>query len=318
MTKAEQSIIMTVTSKMFTFYLFCFFMLLAVCACFPVALVGQSRQVSCRKADTATSFRAFTSSLLHMSSGKDDDLFDYFDPLLSPHAYPDGISPDKKPCQPDDKSTMERKAYSKKIGFTLQKTATQPQTQSSSSSESSNSQDLFEYFDPLLSPHAYPQGISPKKTTPQVEKKKGVSLLKKRVGILLMDHGSKKEASNARLHALADLYQSSIDEQYNYAIISERQVLVQAAHMELATPSIPDGLQKLKDAGVDEIICHPFFLSPDGRHVKEDIPKIIDHAIESLDIRIPVITTAPVGSNIQLMLSAVHALVVENSQILED
>ena len=25
------------------------------------------------------------------------DLFEFFDPLLSPHAYPDGIAPDTKP-----------------------------------------------------------------------------------------------------------------------------------------------------------------------------------------------------------------------------
>ncbi|KAL3909909.1 MAG: hypothetical protein SGILL_007901, partial [Bacillariaceae sp.] len=127
----------------------------------------------------------------------------------------------------------------------------------------------------------------------------------KTVGILLMDHGSKKEASNARLQTMAQLYQSSMDEkQYNdQASAAASKVVVKAAHMEIATPSIPDGLQALLDAGVDEIVCHPFFLSPDGRHVKEDIPEIIDGAVKSLDIQVPVITTAPVGSNVDLMLS---------------
>ena len=88
--------------------------------------------------------------------------------------------------------------------------------------------------------------------------------------------------------------------------------------MEIATPSIPDGLQSLVDAGVDEIVCHPFFLSPDGRHVQEDIPEIIESAVESLHIQVPVIITAPVGSNIELMLQAVHSLVVQNSELLEE
>jgi sirohydrochlorin ferrochelatase len=66
----------------------------------------------------------------------------------------------------------------------------------------------------------------------------------------------------------------------------------------------------------DEIICHPYFLSP-GRHVREDIPQIIEEAIASLQIEIPVITTDPLGTNTQLMLGAIHSLVRENSQLLK-
>ncbi|OEU14039.1 hypothetical protein FRACYDRAFT_164171, partial [Fragilariopsis cylindrus CCMP1102] len=86
-------------------------------------------------------------------------------------------------------------------------------------------------------------------------------------GVLLMDHGSKKEKSNARLQAMANLYQ-----------LTKPTIIVLAAHMEIGTPSIHDGLTALKYMGVDEIICHPFFLSADGRHVKEDIPRIIGEA----------------------------------------
>ncbi|KAG7340169.1 cobalamin synthesis protein CbiX [Nitzschia inconspicua] len=253
------------------------------------------------------------------------DLFDYFDPLLSPHAYPGGISPNSRPKE--HQGTAEDTTLPKKIGFTLPITAADEmrQTSASATMKSSNSQqqDLFDYFDPLLSPHAYPQGISPENKPNQLKEDnfgkpvRNMAISSKRVGILIMDHGSKKSASNARLQALADLYQSSMDEQYEYDGIGQRQVLVKAAHMEIASPSIPDGLRALRDAGVDEIICHPFFLSPDGRHVKEDIPEIIDGAIESLNIQIPVITTSPVGSNISLMLNAVHSLVVESSNILD-
>ena len=85
--------------------------------------------------------------------------------------------------------------------------------------------------------------------------------------------------------------------------------------MEIATPSIPDGIKALLDQGVDEIVCHPYFLSP-GRHVTEDIPKIVSQAIADLSIEIPVITTDPVGSNFPLMIGAIHSLVRENSQVL--
>lgn len=67
---------------------------------------------------------------------------------------------------------------------------------------------------------------------------------------------------------------------------------------------------------VDEIICHPYFLSPDGRHVSEDIPEIINGAIESLNIEVPVITTEPVGADKQLMLQVVQSICEQNSQVL--
>ena len=86
--------------------------------------------------------------------------------------------------------------------------------------------------------------------------------------------------------------------------------------MEIATPSIPDGIKALVDLGVDEIICHPYFLSP-GRHVTEDIPRIVNQAVEDLSIKIPVITTEPLGYNTQLMIGAIHSSVRENSKLLQ-
>ena len=82
--------------------------------------------------------------------------------------------------------------------------------------------------------------------------------------------------------------------------------------MEIAEPSIPEVLKALVEEGVDEIICHPYFLSP-GRHVVEDIPEIVDGAIKDLNIQIPVITTNPVGSSTDLMINAIHSLVQQSS-----
>ena len=59
----------------------------------------------------------------------------------------------------------------------------------------------------------------------------------------------------------------------------------------------------------DEIVCHPYFLSP-GRHVKEDIPKLVQEAIENLNIdNIRVVITDPLGSNTPLMIGAIHSIV---------
>lgn len=322
-----------------------------------------------------------TSSSLLANTNQDEDvdpdLFDFFDPLLSPHAYPSGVSPEKKPSlksndeiqehrqrsfqQNEDRGlkkefgirlpNVEQNENNKKpsssstkgeLGFKIQINAA---TSSSTMEEKKDEKevDLFDYFDPLRSPHDYPDGIKLKtestmsETAPPSlevvgdnEEVTGSSVLtnpnntgkKKKVGILLMDHGSKKKKSNARLQAMAELYQMTLgfdeDEEDN----STTTIFVRAAHMEIVTPSIPDGLKELKDLGVDEIICHPFFLSP-GRHVKEDIPEIIENAIEELwgestgAKPIPIVTTAPVGSNTQLMLGAIHSLVLENSQYLK-
>ena len=65
----------------------------------------------------------------------------------------------------------------------------------------------------------------------------------------------------------------------------------------------------------DEIVCHPFFLSANGRHVSEDIPEIVNNAIESMKIDIPIITTEPVGSQTDVMIRAIHTSVRANSQL---
>ena len=65
----------------------------------------------------------------------------------------------------------------------------------------------------------------------------------KRLGILLMDHGSRNEASNSRLKHLAHLYGT---------MIQDENIVVVAAHMEIASPSIPEGLEMLLGQGVGE------------------------------------------------------------------
>jgi sirohydrochlorin ferrochelatase len=144
------------------------------------------------------------------------------------------------------------------------------------------------------------------------------------IGILLMDHGSRNQASNERLHELAALYQKEQQQQSssNYLVNSNSNsdddddvtVIVQAAHMEIATPSVPQGLQQLLAQNVDLIICHPFFLSPAGRHagrhVAEDIPRIIEQAIQDLNMdvnKIPIVTTAALGAQTHVMLNAIHS-----------
>jgi|JI8StandDraft_1071087.scaffolds.fasta_scaffold788327_2 hypothetical protein len=67
---------------------------------------------------------------------------------------------------------------------------------------------------------------------------------------------------------------------------------------------------------LDEIICHPYFLSPDGRHVSEDIPEIVNGAIESLNIEVPIVTTEPTGADMSIMVKVVQTICEESSQVL--
>ncbi len=83
----------------------------------------------------------------------------------------------------------------------------------------------------------------------------------KRRALVLVAHGSRRESSNEEVrHVAAQL--AEVGGQY------ER---VMAAFLELAEPLIPDGVQQCLDAGMDEVVVLPYFLSA-GRHVVEDIP----------------------------------------------
>ena len=80
--------------------------------------------------------------------------------------------------------------------------------------------------------------------------------------LLIVAHGSRREDSNNEVRLLADTIQKTV---------SEQAELVKAAFLELAEPSIPDGIQQCIDAGATEVLVYPYFLTR-GRHVVTDIP----------------------------------------------
>lgn len=84
--------------------------------------------------------------------------------------------------------------------------------------------------------------------------------------LLLVAHGSRREASNNEVRELAKRFAVQAGEQFGD---------VRSAFLELAEPSIPDGIGECVKAGADEVIVLPYFLSA-GRHVAEDIPAEID------------------------------------------
>lgn len=85
--------------------------------------------------------------------------------------------------------------------------------------------------------------------------------------ILLVDHGSVKPEANNMLDCVANLLQSMVGP----------DVLVRAAHMELAEPLIPAGVDACVEAGATELVVFPYMLSP-GKHSTRDIPRMVAEA----------------------------------------
>ena len=133
-------------------------------------------------------------------------------------------------------------------------------------------------FDPRVSPHAYEAAPAS-------------------VGIIIVDHGSKVAAANERLERLCEGYAKTR---------APKHWVVRPAHMELASPSISEAFDALVEAGCATIVCHPFFLSQ-GRHVREDVPALLDEA----GARHPTVTyslTPPLGEA-PALLDLVHDVV---------
>ena len=89
-------------------------------------------------------------------------------------------------------------------------------------------------------------------------------------GIIIVDHGSTREASNQMLERVATLF----GERFN-----AKHEVVEAAHMELCEPSIATAYAKCIERGAERIVVLPFFLGP-GKHWTQDIPRLTADAAE--------------------------------------
>jgi sirohydrochlorin ferrochelatase len=96
--------------------------------------------------------------------------------------------------------------------------------------------------------------------------------------ILLIDHGSRRDAANEMMDCMANLVQA----------MAGPDVVVRYAHMELAEPSISLGVRQCVEAGATELIVFPYMLSP-GKHSTGDIPRMVTDAASAypaLDVRV--------------------------------
>ncbi|MFN8109918.1 MAG: CbiX/SirB N-terminal domain-containing protein [Thermoleophilia bacterium] len=102
------------------------------------------------------------------------------------------------------------------------------------------------------------------------------------IGLIVVDHGSRREASNEMLEVMARMVAECVD----YGI-------VEPAHMELAEPSIATAFDRCVQRGARMVVVSPYFLLP-GRHWNQDIPELTREAARAHP-DVPFLVTAPLG-----------------------
>ncbi len=85
-------------------------------------------------------------------------------------------------------------------------------------------------------------------------------------GLLLIDHGSRRAESNLQLGDMAARVQRL-----------RPHDAIAFAHMEIAPPTIADAFAELAARGATQVDVLLYFLS-DGRHSREDIPRLVAEA----------------------------------------
>ena len=116
-------------------------------------------------------------------------------------------------------------------------------------------------------------------------------------GVILVDHGSKREAANAMLLDVARMYREA-----------SGAAIVEPAHMELAEPTIAEAFARCVEQGARRVVIHPYFLSP-GRHSTSDIPQLAAEAAAAhpgIEYRV----TEPLGLD-ERMMAVVQRRILE-------
>ena len=108
------------------------------------------------------------------------------------------------------------------------------------------------------------------------------------LGVVVVDHGSRRAEANEAFLALVQ----------RFAAHSGFEI-VEAAHMELAAPTLDDAFARAVARGATEIVVHPCFLLP-GRHWNEDIPRLCEAASKAHG-SVSWKMTGPLGDSPQLL-----------------
>jgi sirohydrochlorin ferrochelatase len=115
------------------------------------------------------------------------------------------------------------------------------------------------------------------------------------IGLIVVDHGSRRAESNAMLEEMVAMVAAVVPYE-----------IVEAAHMELADPSIAAAFDACVARGARTVVVSPYFLLP-GRHWRQDIPALVEDAA-SRHPGIAYLVAAPFGLH-PLMAEIVNARV---------
>ena len=104
------------------------------------------------------------------------------------------------------------------------------------------------------------------------------------LGIVVVDHGSRRDESNRALERFVERFASRSP----FAI-------VEPAHMELAEPSIEVAVDRCVARGAKRIVVCPFFLLP-GKHWTGDLPRLTEAAARRHP-GVQAMVSAPIGGH---------------------
>lgn len=82
--------------------------------------------------------------------------------------------------------------------------------------------------------------------------------------VIVIDHGSRMQAANDMLEDVVAMYREATG-----------APIVEPAHMELASPTLDDAVERCVAQGARTVVVHPYFLAP-GRHSTGDIPSMVE------------------------------------------
>ena len=126
---------------------------------------------------------------------------------------------------------------------------------------------------------------------------KSLQISPDQLGVMIVDHGSRRDESNQLLLKVADAFR-----------VASGLKIVEPAHMELAEPSIPTAYDRIVEQGATFVVVHPYFLSP-GRHWHQDIPRLAAQAAQRHP-QTRYLVTAPLGLH-SLMLQIIQDRIVQ-------
>ncbi|MCU0937227.1 MAG: CbiX/SirB N-terminal domain-containing protein [Gammaproteobacteria bacterium] len=87
-----------------------------------------------------------------------------------------------------------------------------------------------------------------------------------RIALVLVAHGSRRQASNDEVRDLTERLRS---------LAGARYAAIEMGFLELAEPPLARALDAAAATGAEEIVVVPYFLAA-GRHVIDDVPTEID------------------------------------------